>query len=101
MAKGSFYLTVPAERWGGGYRLNTPKCTKKQASCGPSEVQLKLTLDLPDALFRQPQLSASIKIEDADIPDEVTAETINTIENIVRGEGIELTIVNPETDGDG
>lgn len=59
-----------------------------------NEIALKLKLELPDELFKRPQLEASITVpRDAVTPAVVSAEVGDNIREVVRQQlGIDLTI---------
>lgn len=100
-ATATFWLTVNAEKHYGGYRLNTPKCTKNKPNVGPRSITMELTLRLPNILFERPALSAEISIdpEQVSAPD-ISADVINNIEEAARVHGIELTIHTSEAADD-
>ncbi len=99
MASASFFLTVSAEKYAGNYRLNVPRCTKRHPGVGPNEVAIRLTLDLPDALFQAPQLSARVEISESSITTALDADVVNRIEHIAAAQNIHLTIQQPEEVG--
>lgn len=66
-----------------------------------NEIALKLKLELPDELFKRPQLEASITVpRDAVTPAVVSAEVGDNIREVVRQQlGIDLTIQMVEPKG--
>lgn len=58
-----------------------------------NEMSLKLQLDLPDALFKRPQLEAKLVVPETAVPPiKITPETTSNIEKIIR-ETIGLNVV--------
>lgn len=56
------------------------RLTKSKPGLNWDEVSIKIKIDLPDALFDRPRLSASIKIpEDAAMQEEVDAKVIENV----------------------
>lgn len=66
------------------------------------EIPIKVTLSLPESLFKDPQFTAAISVSDDSVtPGTVDAEVINNITDLVRdATGLEITIdqVPPEVE---
>lgn len=91
--KTHFYLTVNSK--------GSVKTTKGKPSLNWDEVAISLRLELPDALFKKPALSASIQVSENDVqPKIISPEVIQNIqESILEHSGIELklSVENPES----
>lgn len=76
------------------YAKPSARLTVTSPSLESYEVAIKLSLDIPDALFSRPQLEASIKIpSDALTAPVIEAETIDNIQSIISKElGVDLTV---------
>ena len=70
------YLIVGKQR----HRKPTARLSIKAPSMESHEVAVKLSLDLPDALFTKPQLQASFKVpEEAVSPPVIESHVIDNI----------------------
>lgn len=61
------------------------------------EIAIKMSLQLPKELFERPTLAAAIEIQQSAAPPmEITAETVNNLEEVLRQNGmnVKLTIIN-------
>jgi hypothetical protein len=95
----NFYLVArrAARQWSGA--LNVRLATRKP-SLQPGEVAVRVTLDLPRALFERPALEARISVP----ADQVNRPTINAavVENIREvlqqqlGVDLRISLVEPE-----
>lgn len=87
-----FYLTVSSN--------GNAKITKKRQYVDFDEVSIGCTLELPDVLFKRPQIDASITVDVKDVqPFEISADTSNMVKDAIQqstGLDVKLTIVNPE-----
>lgn len=76
------------------------RVTKTRPALEFNEVAISLSLELPDALFRKPQLQASIVIpKEAAAPQQIEADVVNNVrEAIEQASGMEVKIsfVEPE-----
>ncbi len=86
-----------------GARKYSPsvKLVKTLKGTMPSNsIALKLNIHIPDAIFKKPQLEATIKINESDITKPlINAETIDNIKQVLsQNLGIDMTIqmVEPE-----
>lgn len=65
-----------------------------------NEVAVGLTIDLPDVLFKRPQIEASITVASDNVqPFHVDADTTNLVKNAIQsatGFEVKLTVINPE-----
>ncbi len=59
------------------------RITHKKPSLRSDEVAVALTIILPDSLFQKPALKAEIKIDEKIVPQQITAEVIDNIKQIV------------------
>lgn len=86
--KTDFYLTVNSR---GGV-----KTTKNRPNVDWDEVSIKMNMDIPDMLFKKPQLTASISIPDsAATPKEIDVQMQDNIQNAIEsatGLNVRLTI---------
>lgn len=103
----SFYLVIPSTRRyrGAPPELLQPKVLsdKTVPKVKPGEVAIKCNVELPLSLFEEPQFKATIRVaENAVTPQQVDAEVIDNIEQIVaESTGLVLTIMtDEENDGD-
>ena len=98
MLEKSFYLIVPARKsqFGRRYELQQPRVVsdKNPPKVKPGEVAIKCSVQLPEALFKEPQFRATIVVGDEAVtPQVVDAEVINNIQQVVaEATGIQLTI---------
>lgn len=74
------------------------RVTKNKPALDFSEIAIHLNINVPDSLFKKPQLSATIDIQESQItPQVITAEIADNIRDLVQQNlGIELKIVQPE-----
>ncbi len=80
-----------------GVELATPRCTMRKPSLDRDEICVKVNLDLPDSLFEQQQLQATITVGEDQVGGAVVdAEVINNLVDVARAEGILLEIMQPE-----
>lgn len=98
MADTEFYLTVPGKILGGrGYErveLSMPHITKGRPKLASNEITIRVELNLPDTLFKDPQLTATIAVADNQVNQPtIDAGVIDNIEELIRDNaGIKLTI---------
>lgn len=87
-----FYLVVNSN--------GTAAVKKNRPGLNWNEVSIFVNLELPDQLFRKPQLSAQIKVEESQVsPMEIDVETQNNIREAIEaaaGVQVKLTIENSE-----
>jgi len=92
--KTKFYLTVNDN--------GTVKATRKAQNVSINEVCMGFSLDLPDVLFRRPQIEASVTVDAKDVaPFQINADTSNMVKEAIKqstGLEVKLTVVNPETE---
>lgn len=92
--KTKFYLTVNS--------TGSVKVTKSPRYTDFGEVSIGCNLELPDILFRRPQIEASITVDAKDVqPFEITADTSNLVKEAIQqstGLEVKLTIVNQEVE---
>lgn len=90
--KSNFYLTVNSR---GGVKV-----TKNRPNVDFDEISIRMDLDVPDMLFKKPQLTASITIpESAAVPKEIDVEMQDNIQNAIEtatGLNVRLTIQKEE-----
>lgn len=89
----SFYLIVNSK--------GSVKTTKGRPGLDWDEISMKVNLELPNALFSKPQLSADIKIPDeAASPTELNADVIENVRQAIEqaaGMEVRLSITPTET----
>ena len=89
----------------GGIKVGGCRVTKNKPSLGADERVIRLELDIPDALFLQPQLCCKVTVpEDAVSRPEITAETVDNIKEVMSQElGVNMTIqvVDPTARSEG
>ena len=91
------YLIIGSKRfdnWSKKRRPPTTRLTTKPPKLSSHEVAVKLSLEVPDAFFEKPLLSARIEIpEDAVSAPVIEADVVDNIQEIVNRElGIDLNI---------
>lgn len=76
------------------------KVTKNPTYTNINEVSIGCQLELPDALFKRPQIEATILVNSKDVqPFEINAETANNVKDAIQqstGLEVKLNILNPE-----
>lgn len=77
MCSGEFYLAVKKKR---GWSALTARLTNKSPSLVSGEVAIKVTVNVPDALFERPQLQARIVVPESAVSKPVIDATV--IDNI-------------------
>lgn len=91
--KTSFYITVT--------NTGTVKTTKNRPGLNWNEVAVLCNLELPDMLFKKPQISASIIVSDKDAaPFTIDADTSNNVRDAIEaatGMEVRLTIEQADT----
>ena len=100
-AHGSIYLIVQGRNSGSvsypNWVLQSFKVLKQKPDLARDEIAIKVKLALPVALFEKPQLQANIEIE-GDVPViDLSPETIQNVQDVLKAEaGLDvcLTVVN-------
>lgn len=90
------WLAITSEG-GVGVSVNPP-------SLGPGAIAMRITIEVPKALFTKPHLEARITVPaSAGMPTTISAETVSNIENAVRqATGLMLSVrVAPDDDQKG
>lgn len=84
--KKEFYLTVNSN--------GTTKTTKSKPALDWNEIAIHVKLDLPDSLFRKPQLNATISVPESAVePREITAEMQDNIKDAIEvSTGMEIRL---------
>ncbi len=76
------------------------RVTKTKPGLDHNEIAVKVNLELPDALFKSPQLEAEIKVSDKAVsPAVIPAEVVSDAERIIKeqtGFTVKLTVVEEE-----
>lgn len=75
-----------------------PKITSKPTGCEPWQAQIRLSIEIPDAYFTRPALSAEITLPARDVTT-VSAEVQNLIKDAVEkttGHRLILTVLGPD-----
>jgi len=79
----------------------TVRLTRNRPDCDATEVAVKISLSLPDALFKRPSLQASITVDDDVVPVLVDADVADNIARVVKEQmGINLHVTAPEPQQD-
>lgn len=79
----------------------TVRITRNRPDCDASEVAVRISLLLPDALFKRPSLQATIKVDDDVAPVLVDADVADNIARVVKEQmGIHLHVTAPEPQQD-
>lgn len=77
-----------------------PKATAKRPHVAPFEAAILIALEIPDAYFMRPSLSAKIEVPDPKTPLNISAATKADAEEAIReatGMNVSLEIVYPES----
>lgn len=75
----------------------TVRTTRNRPDCDATEVAVRISLSLPDALFKRPSLEATIRIDDDIAPVVVNADVADNIARVVKEQmGITLHVQAPE-----
>lgn len=83
----SKYLVVrKISNWNAAARI-----THKKPSLRADEISIALTISIPDALFQKPALKAEIKIDEKIIPQQISAEVIDNLKQII-SDNLNLTV---------
>lgn len=89
------YLVVKPKNWSG----LSARLTSKVPALGKDEVAIKLDVVVPDALFKRPQLRASVTIPESVVSAPViSAEVLDNIQEILTqqtGLDIKVSVVEP------
>lgn len=100
----SFYLIVGQEFTAGGFKTgrSSVRVAKTKPSCGPNEVAMKLAVDLPESLFKRPQLSATITVPESQAPMVITPEIEQNIARVVQEQlGITMRVSSTPAENEG
>lgn len=93
---GAFYLVIHPRSWD---RLSA-RLTTAAPSLTAGEVAIKLNINVPGALFTQPQIQASVVIpEDAVTPPVLDAQVLDNVREVLEqhtGMAIKLSVVEPQ-----
>ena len=75
----------------------------KQPHLGPNEISIKCKIEIPEQIFKRPQLQSNLVIsEDQVSPHVIDVETINNIEDAIRKEsGINISLTLEPTTEEG
>lgn len=97
--KVGFYVIVGQEFRPSGFSTGKPsiRTAKLRPTCAPHEVAVYLNVELPEALFKRPNLSATISVPEAQAPITITPEVQQNIARVIQEQlGITLQITAPE-----
>lgn len=61
------FLKIRATKSGGKWRQNGLTITKNRPGTDSDEIAIKLEMDIPDAIFERPQLTAYIVVPEEDV----------------------------------
>lgn len=81
-----FWIKVAArksrynDRW---ESKGTPHASQRKPACAGDEIAIKVTLDIPDALFEEPQLNVTIKVPEQREPPRVSTEMQSGIAAVI------------------
>lgn len=74
--------------------------TKTAPYLSNNEVSVYITVELPDVLFKKPQISANIKVDEKNVqPFTIDADTLNNVKDAIElstGMDITIKLENPE-----
>jgi hypothetical protein len=90
-----FYLIVGQYFRDSGFTDGKPsvRTAKTKPRCDPHEVAIWLQVDLPEALFKRPNLQARIRVPEAQAPFVITPEVQQNIAQVVQEQlGITMQI---------
>lgn len=83
----------------GAYRYSS-RMTKGTPALDRNEIAVKVSLEIPDAIFNRPALTATIKVpEDAVGKPEIEAEVIDNVQDLIKqntGFDVKLEVVNEQ-----
>lgn len=85
------YLTVNSR--GGGF-----KATTRKTAVESDEVIIEINLDIPDELFRRPQIVVTIESKET-LPVEIEAKTQEGVRKAIEfttGQNVKIEVVRPE-----
>jgi hypothetical protein len=97
MCSGEFYLAVKKKR---GWSALTARLTNKSPSLVSGEVAIKVTVNVPDALFERPQLQARIVVPDSAVSKPVIDATVlDNIQQVLNQQlGLDIRVSLVEND---
>lgn len=82
--------------WGRQHGRPQVRVTKAKPFCEADEVAVAIRLELPESLFRRPQLQARIVVPEGQAPAAITPDIQQNIADVVRDQlGISLHISAP------
>lgn len=89
-------ITEGSRKWNANVKLTNTLKGKMPSNA----VVMKLNLQLPESLFKKPQLQASIKINEEDVSKPViNAQTLDNIREVLNKQlGVDVTIQHVEPD---
>ncbi|MBB2918292.1 hypothetical protein [Cupriavidus alkaliphilus] len=90
-----FYAIVSQRFSSGGYQTGKPtvRVTKSKPDCAATEVPVRISLQLPESLFKRPTLQAKIVIPDGQTQFDITPEVQEGIAQAVQDRlGITLRV---------
>lgn len=93
-----FYLVVGQKFRDSGWTEGKPtvRTMKTKPSVAPHEVAVWINVELPEALFKRPNLSATISVPESSAPITITPEVQENIARVVQEQlGITLQISAP------
>jgi hypothetical protein len=97
----AFYLVVGQRFDKYGRKVGRPsvRTTKTKPDCMSDEIAVAITLELPESLFRRPNLQARISVPESLAPVVITPEIQQNIARVVQDQlGITLHLRAPEDD---
>lgn len=93
---------MPARFGWAKWRQSIYACWQDQAGTGADEVAIKCDLQVPEALFERPALSARIAVPDEAVPStEINMELASNIQDLVQqhlGLTLQVGVEEPERD---
>lgn len=97
----TFYIVVHAELTDRDWIKGKPtvRVTKGRPALAKDEVPVQMTVSLPKALFKRPQITASVTVPDDLAPAEISADVQDNIAQAIRehvGMDVRITVDSPK-----
>lgn len=102
MAKFEFWALLVARKSGiHWFQSGYPRTYKNRPPSLRNSIPIKITIDVPDAYFEEPQLSFKAVIPDREGPPTITADIVEGIQAAIEsGLGIKVNISSEEVTRD-
>jgi len=95
----AIWLKIAGKKWYSGWTIGAVSAYKSRPETKVNEIALKVTLDLPDAIFATPQYEAKISVPEGSTNPVVNADVADNIADILSEQlGISVHVTTQSED---